>query len=894
MLSLAQAQGQRPRMKSKRSAINKPILKPQYPIIFVSGTSTIEINKELIAPNIVGEKAYGLSCLPRCWTLPFIVVSADLIQKINNCNESNCEDLVKDWANKIISAAMMAGIGINDTIIVRSSGLSEGLDERGKFCSTDGILNMVYQPLVECIKKLTSDNELKNQHIALIIQKYAIPISAKGHLSNERRFYKESRDWIGDYEEIKTSTGKPFQINLRNWRKRINVNNQVDKSLDCNLTAHISQILHIPAAWAYEQGLRLHFEWVWDGKSIYLVQADQEYEINGVDPLNSLNLERNPLISFEPKCLKQITEDHAKRFNKVRNVFVYFKLGLPTTRLFVLDEQSVINELAKGIVLSDLEEDLSVLVKGSLVIRTDIATSNKDIAQLLPRTDGIRELDNAISWLIEKSSELKKEVKEDVIFIFHNFVPAEASAFAYAEPGKRKVQIEALWGLPEGLYYNSHDKFVVDTLKPNISEINRDVISQFDIQHKYNYKKYFVSPDESGQWKTQILTPPYDWRSSIRKEDWIKGIALESRRIANEESNPLSIMWFIGVPKEVCPSPIFPWYHELYDPRLTIRTPTHRTKTPFDKSITIKNSEDIEVLKQESLKERSSVRRVRIQPQEEKLLRDKNTLKIIGAITKKIGAIILLEGGVLSHAYYQLMQTNAVVEVLNPFDDYEDKRDFYKLVRDKVPSNIERGGELVKITRLRGESFLRALREKLVEESFEVLDATDQDSIIGELADLSEVIDGILHKLGVRKDELRQRQDRKREKAGGFNDGIVLLKTSNPLPTKLGLDNNGKLFDDEIDFLLHDEVFIDEHDLIEFSHAMDKWSDRREHQAASEVLLHITVPIIRDKWGASTPEVNIDLETGTVVMAKVIGKRLGSKIQIELSIFTQHKQLKLF
>ena len=52
---------------------------------------------------------------------------------------------------------------------------------------------------------------------------------------------------------------------------------------------------------------------------------------------------------------------------------------------------------------------------------------------------------------------------------------------------------------------------------------------------------------------------------------------------------------------------------------------------------------------------------------DEKLLRDKNTLKKIGDHANAKGAIIILEGAVLSHPYYQLLSTGATVEVVHPF-----------------------------------------------------------------------------------------------------------------------------------------------------------------------------------------------------------------------------------
>lgn len=874
-------------VNSKRS---RSRLEPLYSLLFVANNGTSEIIHESITSLRVGKKAFGLACLPKPWTLPFIVVSDDLLSSYRTLKEDRTLFFSR-WKDKIIEAAVTAGIQTQDQIIVRSSGHAEGIDERGKFYSVQGPLSNILQPLSECLQKLASDEELNKHQIPLIIQKCAVPISSKGHLSNERRFSLENRDWLGEFEEVKTRADKTFGINLRNWRKKINVENKTAKTLECNLKARVSEVLKIPAAWTYSRGLRIHFEWVWDGAAIYLVQADQESELQGVNPLKSNQLKWKVSSNFAPKCLKKIGEEHAKCYNKIRNVFTYMKLGLPITNFYVLDTQTTIDELASGQVSSDLKDDLTELVKNSLVIRVDIASDDINERQLLPRSDEVRDLETALTWLKEKSAYFKEQqIRDKVVFIFHNFVPSISSAFALAAPGKRKVQLEALWGLPEGLYYNAHDKYIIDTLS---KEVHKDNIARFEVLERPSFKRFFVAPDKDGRWITQVLNPPHDWRCSIPKKDWVKEIALESRRIAEEEGRSLSIMWLIiGVDEAIFSRPILPWYHETFDPKIVSRAQTHRTKTPFDKSLEIRTSDDVDILRLEAEKTNSSVRRIRIQPQEEKLLRDKNTLHMIGELAQKIDAVILLEGGVLSHAYYQLLQTNAVVEVIHPFDDFEDKREFNKLVRDKVPYNIERGGEIVSKTRLPGEPFLRALREKLVEEALEALDANDQDSIIGELADVSEVIDGILSLLRVKKRDLWQRQTQKREKAGGFKDGVVLLRTSNPLLTKKDTNVDLTLFEDVSNTNQQENAPFDVRELSELSQILDKWNDRREHDAATEIVLRVMVPLVRDNWTASTPETVLESDSTNIFIAKITGVRLGSKCQIELSIFHQ-KQLKL-
>ena len=301
----------------------------------------------------------------------------------------------------------------------------------------------------------------------------------------------------------------------------------------------------------------------------------------------------------------------------------------------------------------------------------------------------------------------------------------------------------------------------------------------------------------------------------------------------------------------------------------------------------------MKILRKEVATPQSNIKYIEIQPCEDELLREKATLSKIGDLAKKIGAVILLEGGVLSHAYYLLIKTEAIVEVKHPFDEFEEKREFHKLVRDKVSLNIEQGGEYVNKVKLSGEILLRALKEKLVEESFEVLDADNIDSIVGELADVNEVIDGILNHISVTRKELEEKQQKKLEKAGGFKDGIVLIETRNPLPTNKNIFNNNVLFesvninDDNIQTIAKNPPYMQDHKIL-------KWSDKREYSAATEKILRITVPAIRDNWTASE-RISIKSDPEDSIQIHLLGTRQGSNYQIEISIFrNKYKQLTLF
>lgn len=142
--------------------------------------------------------------------------------------------------------------------------------------------------------------------------------------------------------------------------------------------------------------------------------------------------------------------------------------------------------------------------------------------------------------------------------------------------------------------------------------------------------------------------------------------------------------------------------------------------------------------------------------------------------------MIELSGGVLSHAYYILTKEGAQVECIDLFGADEEYAEYNKIVRDKIPDIIAKRGELAEIVRLQGEALIRALRQKLVEESFEALDAKSGNDLVGELADVSEVIDALCSALKISRSHLNTVQKEKRQKRGGFEKGVMLARTTSP------------------------------------------------------------------------------------------------------------------
>lgn len=859
----------------------KKSLSPSESITFITAQSTNSIRPSDIDKRTVGVKAWGLACLPKEWTLPFFVISSDLIDDVRSGQN------IQPWVNNIEHAASLCGITVNTSILIRSSAPNESMLEHGKYITLPGTINSITSDLNKYIQKLEEDSEIKNESFPLIIQVLS-KSPHKGHLSNERRCYKEARDWQGQFES--RVANPDFQINLRNWRQEINLSERTNNALECRLLLSIPNVLKNAAAWGFEFDSRLHYEWVWNGTRVYIVQVEEEVSVGDFTPSSLTEKPANYRQMETLKVLQPITREHAAKFCKIHNVYVYMDLSLGSIPLFALDDRVIIENIAKGNFSEDLCDDLKLLSARSLVIRTDINSNIQAERQMLPRTNEVRSFQEAKDWLQKSCSQILKDHSQyEVAFIFHNFIPSVASAFAFAAPGKRKVEIESLWGIPEGLYYNSHDKYIVDTQSSSLNSALKKS-SSFIVKKKPSYKPFCYAADDNGRWKQMHIKPPFDWKESIPHEEWITRVALESRKIAEKEGKSVSIMWFIGVPDWASDDPVLPWFHEGYNIDKIPRSKNRRPKTPFEQYFTVSTAKDLELLEDEVNSGNSQIRQILVKPKEEKLLRDKLTLKRIGDVAVKSESVILLEGATLSHAFYQLQETGASIHVENTFERDEEVQEFHKLVRDKIPQNIIAGGELVNTQHLSGEHLTKALREKLVEEAVEVLDATDHDSILSEIADVLEVIDGLIEHLEVDKADIEHKKQLKLDKAGGFKNGIILLKTSNPSPSS----NPERDPNFNLELNLAPQLMNTRGPLKQLvPQLIKKKTDKRSHNLASESILTLELPIIIDEWEADGLDIEFLDSKKSSVKAKIKGTRVGSKLRVELSIHNSIQQLDL-
>ncbi len=95
---------------------------------------------------------------------------------------------------------------------------------------------------------------------------------------------------------------------------------------------------------------------------------------------------------------------------------------------------------------------------------------------------------------------------------------------------------------------------------------------------------------------------------------------------------------------------------------------------------------------------------------------------------------------------------------------------YNKLVRDKITDIIESDGRIAKYRILDNNEYRKELNSKLQEEVKEYLD----DNNVEELADIVEVVYGILNSMDVTIDEFEKIRIKKQEERGAFNKRIYL------------------------------------------------------------------------------------------------------------------------
>ncbi|MFC1911256.1 nucleoside triphosphate pyrophosphohydrolase [Chloroflexota bacterium] len=724
---------------------------------------------EMSFPAIVGQKAKNLSTLPICWVPEYFVISSILYERWEE--KGNISDLLsREEYSELNTSLKSLGHSGECQMIVRSSAADEGLKQRGTYLS-----NEIRQPDsqkilvgINSIFSQASQNTSKTPEgikLAVIVQELK-EIIHLGHLSNERRVARRIQDWV--YEFAAGNVGN-FAI------KSHYANADPKSTLKASNRKELIRALRNIATYFDDLQQRRHLEWVWDGSQVWLVQGDFDIDILSTDPRKFLRPNFPVQHDYRFQILKHWSNADSKRWSKIENQVHFKEAGLPTYPLWVLEDQSTLSEIGKNNFPTQITSEISRLARYPIVVRMDTNKQNEDIEENLdlPRSNTLNSGEKIHDFILTKTKGFLSHCSpRDFCFILHQYVPSKSSAFSLSLKDNPRVSIDSLWGIADGLQYFSHDSFEYDT---SIGALVRD---------DPGYKQEYLAPDHTGDWKFVYSGKPWDWGPSLNTEE-IRSISKGAVALSKLLKKNLVIMWFVGIPKSTnMPNAIPWWYTEIQDiPEMV---------SPSDKSVF--NRRIIQISTQPDLTELESLHNqrdstIKLIPRPE-LLREKEFINRIIQISKARDLTIEMGGSPLCHAYYQLRRAGVKVScedrLYRKSKIFRTKtlkpKKFDKLVRDKIPQIITNHGEQVSTLKVEDRELVKALKEKVIEESYELFWSDNEISAREELSDLYEVIMTLARLYHISPAMIQTSANKKRKAKGAFEDGTYLLQTiENPL-----------------------------------------------------------------------------------------------------------------
>lgn len=492
-----------------------------------------------------GHKADGLALLPREWTPPYVTVSAELATAIAAVGEElNGTQIANGLRTSPASQNLKR---LFDTspggVIVRSSALDEDMSARGLYRSVETTFP-TFQTVGEAINVIWDDASRIRAAPSVIPVVVQTRVAARlvGHLSNEVRLRKDRRDWIVEVRSEGADT-HASGVRVRPQERA----GPSDRYLTCSSPNALRTVLRYIAGVFTTVGKRFHFEWLWDGQRVWIVQCDTIPELRSPRPrADGEALAIPPLRVFRRPMLDD------RDLAKVRCPADYVTAGIPHADLRLLRDVAVLKALKDGECPPALLDDLERLAKAGVVIRSDYARASDDFEVLLPRTETEYSARSLSDFLIEATGLLcsRGVVLDDIAFLTHVFIPADAAAWSLAAPTSPEVRIDATYGLPDGLLYYPHDSYHVS--------LRRD-----SVRRRIRAKHTILLCDEEGTWRASELGAPWDWRSTLSDEE-VLNVARISKQLADHLGRPVETMFFVRARTADGLVEALPWVHRVH------------------------------------------------------------------------------------------------------------------------------------------------------------------------------------------------------------------------------------------------------------------------------------------------------------------------------------------
>ncbi|WP_156680849.1 nucleoside triphosphate pyrophosphohydrolase [Sphingomonas profundi] len=447
-------------------------------------------------------------------------------------------------------------------------------------------------------------------------------------------------------------------------------------------------------------------------------------------------------------------------WRKLRNVRDFWTGAEPPRhRLFFATGDQLEAVLARRGGSARLAKEINALTGGRAVLRTDC--SNVTVRTFnLPRTHTVDGA-TAARWVRNtlKVMAAKGAASNEIAIILHRYIPARAAAWTYYSPGDDYVQVDCLWGLPDGLQFLPHDTLQID------ARTGEELAAQI------RFKPDVLQEQEDGSWSYVGIARQYG-RDRVLSREALRHLALETVAVARKIKDRAQIMWFCDLPEGLGMGRHLPWFRSKefagFEPAARPALPTSRAR----------NLVDLDELDRDT-----SRFIIQVAPEVELVREDDTFLDRVIAIANARDLPVELDGSILGHAYYRLRSARILVLVPQPkYPRVRGRHRHYKVVRDAIPQNIQAKGERVTFARLLPGEASVALIGKLFEEGLELNTAKTPAQKLEELADVLEVVRGLAVTNDIDWDTIVATALDKRGRRGGFEQQTVLLETTRPMP----------------------------------------------------------------------------------------------------------------
>jgi predicted house-cleaning noncanonical NTP pyrophosphatase (MazG superfamily) len=706
-----------------------------------------------------GSKVAGLLIVPPEWVPPFAALPAWISEEWQ-LDQSGWIASAKDQGVDITEALQRVTVDGRYRVIVRSSAVGEGLEDRGQYESILLDEGAASGEVIRAIEQIFSGLAARARHsnMGICLQRYMAP-EFLGHVSNEVRLSASRNQWKYEVE-------RPGYVPAKGLNSKFAHSPPENEPPRVRTQKSMTRALRGVCHWVnLRVGNRCHVEWCVSFERLWILQLDEESPTSaGQNPhqMPSTHFGNAVAAPKDFSCFKlhDIRRDTDwKKLNNIRDFWIADEP--PKHRLYFATADELKEALADPTRARKLAQEIDHLTSSRAVLRTD-CRDPKLHAFNLPRTHTVSGRE-AAKWLAKtiREMEAKGAAAKDVAFILHQYIPARAAAWSYYDPGDSLVRIDCLWGLPDGLQFLSHDSFEMDAR------------TGMEVSAEVRFKRNFLQEQPDGTWKYVRIARQFA-RDRVLSSAALRHIALQTVAVAKRLTQRTQIMWFCDLPPELNLGPHLPWYRSRdFSTHTAVERPPLRVRQ-------VETLHDIDAVSRE---EGRCI--LQLQPTADLIRADDQYLDKVVEVARERNLPVELPGSTLGHAYYRLRDAGVLVLTAEPkYQRARGRTAHRKLVRDAIPANIAAGGERVSFGRLAKHEAITALVGKLFEEGLEVSGATDRAARLEELADVLEVLRGLAALDEIHWQEVGEAADAKREKRGGFERQTVLLETELPKSSK--------------------------------------------------------------------------------------------------------------